>query len=77
MAVPKYEDMFNAVLAALHELGGSASISELEDAVAQHLNLSSRDLNETHRGNTTLFSYRLAWTRDYLKKFVFFIFYCQ
>lgn len=69
MAVPKYDDMFNALLKALQELGGSASIREMEDKVAEILNLSDNDVNELHRGNRTRFSYRLAWTRTYLKNY--------
>jgi len=69
MAVPKYNEMFNAVIQALHNLDGSASISELENEVANILGLSEDDLSELHRGNRTEFSYRLAWSRTYLKKY--------
>ena len=69
MAVPKYNEMFNVLLQALHNLGGSASITEQEDKVASLLKLSEADLTEIHRGNRTKFSYRLAWTRNYLKRF--------
>jgi restriction system protein len=69
MGVPKYDEMFNPLLQALRELGGSASIPEQEDAVAKILRLSDRDLAEIHRGNRTKFSYRLAWARNYLKNF--------
>ena len=68
MTVPKFDQMFNAVLDSLKKLGGSASIEELEELVAQNLNLNDRDLAEIHKGNTTKFSYNLAWTRTYLKK---------
>ncbi|MBU3665893.1 MAG: restriction endonuclease [Chthoniobacterales bacterium] len=69
MAVPKYDDLFNPLLAALHELGSSASISELEQQVAKILKLSEADLEEPHDGNRTKFSYNLAWARTYLKRF--------
>src|SRR5690349_6605454 len=52
----------------MHELGGSASISEQEDRVTANLGLSDKDINEIHRGNTTKLSYRLAWARNYLKR---------
>ncbi|WP_339096654.1 restriction endonuclease [Deinococcus sp. VB142] len=68
MTVPKFDQMFNAVLDSLKKLGGSASIEELEELVARNLNLNDRDLAEIHKGNTTKFSYNLAWTRTYLKK---------
>lgn len=57
------------MLKALRELGGSASIQELEDAVGKLLQLSDTDLETIHRGNQTKISYNLAWARTYLKKF--------
>ena len=64
-----YDDLFNPTLQALHDLGGSCTISELEDRVARILRLSDDDLNVMHRGNKTKFSYRLGWARTYLKKY--------
>jgi restriction system protein len=69
MAVPKYDDLFNPLLEALHKLGGSATLPEMEDLVAKILNLSDEDVNEIHRGNRTKLSYRLAWARNYLKRY--------
>jgi restriction system protein len=69
VAVPKYDDLFNPLLQALRNLGGSASIPEQEDEVASALGLSEEDLAEIHKGNRTKFSYRLAWARNYLKRF--------
>lgn len=69
MAVPKYDDLFNPLLKALHELGGSSSVVEMEEKVAQILKLSDKDINEIHKGNRTSLSYRLAWARNYLKRF--------
>jgi restriction system protein len=69
VAVPKYDEMFNPLLQALRNLGGSASIPEQEDEVASLLKLSEADLAEIHKGNRTKFSYRLAWARNYLKRF--------
>ncbi|MEE9553388.1 MAG: restriction endonuclease [candidate division Zixibacteria bacterium] len=67
MAVPKYYEMMDSTIEALKQLGGSASITELEETIAAILGLSDNDLNEIHSGNRTKFSYRLAWTRTYLK----------
>lgn len=53
MPVPKYDDLLNPLLQAMHKLGGSASISEQEDTVASLLNLSEKDIAEIHRGNRT------------------------
>lgn len=69
MAVPKYDDLFQPLLDALHELGGSASIEEIDEKVAKVLKLNDDDINEIHRGNITKLSYRLGWSRNYLKKF--------
>jgi len=69
MAVPKYDDLFNPLLKAMHNLGGSASISEQEDEVASILGLTEKEISEIHRGNRTKFGYRLAWARYYLKRY--------
>lgn len=69
MALPKYDGLFNPLLQALHNLGGSASISEQEDEVAIILKLTDEEVSEIHRGNRTKFSYRLAWARNYLKRY--------
>jgi restriction system protein len=65
----KYDDLFNSTLTALHKLGGSGSLEEIEEQVAKNLNLTDDQVNEIHRGNTSKLSYRLAWARNYLKRF--------
>jgi len=65
----KYDDLFNPTLKALHNLGGSGSIEEIEEEVAKNLNLTDDQVNEIHRGNTSKLSYRLAWARNYLKRY--------
>ena len=65
----KYDDLFNPTLNALHNLGGSASVAEIEEQIAILLNLSDAQINEIHRGNTSKLNYRLAWARNYLKHF--------
>ncbi len=69
MAVPKYDELFNPVLEALHSLGGSGTVDEIDEKVLEILNLSDKDANEIHKGNTTELSYRTAWARNYLKRF--------
>jgi restriction system protein len=69
MAVPTFDELFNPLLKALNNLGGSASIPEQEIEVAKILNLSEKDASEIHRGNRTKLSYRLAWSRNYLKRY--------
>lgn len=65
----KYDDLFNPTLTALHKLGSSGSIEEIEEEVAKFLNLTDDQVNEIHRGNTSKLSYRLAWARNYLKRY--------
>src|SRR5436190_18948768 len=68
MPVPTYDGLFNPLLRAMRELGGSASVAEQEDKVAALLNLPEEEISEIHRGNRTKLSYRLAWARNYLKR---------
>lgn len=68
MAVPQFEELFNPIIRALRESGGSASVSELDDKVTYFMNLSDEDINKIHRGNRTKLRYRMAWARSYLKK---------
>lgn len=69
MTVPKYDDLFNPLLKALHELGGSASVLEMDEKVADILQLTDKEVNEIHKGNRTKLEYRLAWSRNYLKRY--------
>jgi len=65
----KYDDLFNPVLTALKRLGGSGSINEIEEVVIAILNLDDNAVNEIHRESTTKLTYRLAWARNYLKRY--------
>ena len=50
----KYDDLFNPTLKALKKLGDSGAVSEIEEEVAQLLNLTEEAINEGHgKGNTT------------------------
>lgn len=65
----KYDELFNPTLQALHKLGGSAFVPEIEEEVSKILDLSDVEINDIHRGSVTKLSYRLAWARNYLKRF--------
>ena len=65
----KYDDLFNPTLKALRNLGGSGTVSEIEEQVVSLLNLSDEAVNDIHRESTTKLTYRLAWARNYLKRF--------
>jgi restriction system protein len=65
----KFYDLLNPILKAIHELGGSASVSEIEDFVVVYMNLGDDEINDIHRGTATKLNYRLRWARNYLKNF--------
>lgn len=71
-AVPKYHELFNPLLEALHELGGSGTISEIYETVAERSDLPDEVAEIPHdpeKSNETELEYRLAWARTYLKKY--------
>lgn len=65
----KYDDLFNPTIKALKNLGGSGAVSEIEEQVINILNLTEDAINEIHRESTTKLTYRLAWARNYLKRY--------
>jgi restriction system protein len=68
--IPQYSQFFNPTLAALHRLGGSASLDELVTHIIPTLGLPGLLLQIPHGGtNQTEVEYRLAWARTYLKKY--------
>jgi restriction system protein len=70
--IPKYHELMNPLLQALHELGGSGSIAEISSQVSESLDLPEDVLNILHdpeRSSQTVLEYRLAWARTYLKKY--------
>ena len=69
--IPTYDRMMNPLILALKDLGGSGTIDELDDKVIDILGLSDKQLEVMHnpKSGQTEVSYRLAWTRTYLKKF--------
>ena len=64
----KYDELFNPVLQALHQLNGSGSNDEIEEKLISILNLKPEEVEDIHRGNTTKLSYRTAWAKNYLKR---------
>ncbi len=69
--IPIFSDLMNPTLQALHQLGGSGSVSEIYDTVIQIMQLTDDQLDILHnpsKGNQTEVAYRLGWARTYLKK---------
>src|SRR5712691_7889916 len=70
--VPTYDRLMNPLLRAIRDLGGSGSIDEIYEKVAENLHLPEDVLTIVHNqetGNQTEIEYRLAWARTYLKKY--------
>ncbi len=66
--LPTAREMTVDLIAAIRELGGVATVREIENAVAQRLGLTSEQLAIPHDRSRSEYQYRLAWTRSYAKK---------
>lgn len=70
MEIPQYTDLFNPLLKALHELGGSGSNEEINNKVIELQNYPTEMVDILHGdGPRTEIEYRLAWAKTYLKKY--------
>jgi restriction system protein len=70
--MPSYLQLMNPVLRAIRELGGSASVDEIKEKVAELEHIPEEvtaQLHDPDKSNMTEVGYRLAWARTYLKKF--------
>ena len=66
--VPSYESFYEPTFQALRELGGSASVEELNRKTIELMNLTEDQISVVHRGTITKVEYRLAWARTDLKR---------
>lgn len=66
--LPTAREMIPVLLLVLADLGGSATVRDIESAVAGKLALTTEQLSITHDKSRSEFQYRLAWTRSYAKK---------
>ena len=62
-----YEDLMIPCFRAIDNLGGSATISEIDDEIAKILKLTDEEINYMHDNSTTKLKYRAAWARTNLK----------
>ena len=71
IAIPQYSELFNPLLHALKELGGSATVTEIEQQVSKDLALPGKLLEQPSKSHPykSEVMYRLAWARTYLKDF--------
>ena len=68
----QYDELMNSVLSALKVLGGSGTNEEINNKVAEIVNIPAEQLEVLHnpdKGGMTEVEYRLMWTRTYLKKY--------
>jgi restriction system protein len=71
-SIPQYRDLFNHVIKALQDLGGSGTLDEINERAIDQLGLPSDIVEQMHdpeTSNQTELEYRLAWARTYLKKY--------
>ena len=68
----QYDDLFNPLIQTLKVLGGSGSNEEINNKVAEIVNIPADQLEILHnpeKGGMTEIEYRLMWTRTYLKMY--------
>ncbi|MCL5971078.1 MAG: restriction endonuclease [Firmicutes bacterium] len=66
--IPQHTELMWSVLESLKALGGSGTISEINNFVIAHGEFTETQLNILHKsGPQTKLEYRLAWARSYLK----------
>jgi len=72
--MPTFDSLMNPLLNALSNLGGSGSIDEIYEKVAELEDIDEEILSTPHnleKSNQTEVAYRLAWARTYLRKYGF------
>lgn len=72
--IPTFDSLMNPLLKALRHLGGSGSIDEIYETVAELESFDEEMLSIPHnpeKSNQTEVAYRLAWARTYLRKYGF------
>ena len=72
MELPTFDSLMNPLLRALRTLGGSGSIAEIYDTVAELEDIPEEILGRLHdpeKSTASEVAYRLAWARTYLKKY--------
>jgi len=66
MAGPKFIKFIPPVVAALQELGGSGTPSEVRDIIIRDMQLSENELSETIDNGSSRFENQTSWARFYL-----------
>lgn len=67
-SLPKYDDFMLPTLLAIRDLGGSASIEEIQDQLAEVMGLSQEQLDSAYAKSGALVAPdRMSWARSHLK----------
>jgi len=70
--IPTYDVLMNPLIQALKSLGGSGTVEEITNKVAEIAGLTDEQLEVLHdpaKGGMTEVEYRLAWSRTWLKRY--------
>lgn len=68
--MPTHDKLMNPIIKALHDLGGSGTVKEIENSVVKLENIPDSIADVPHgNGSSTEIGYRLAWALSYLKKY--------
>jgi len=70
--IPTYDMLMNPLIQALKGLGGSGTVEEITNKVAEIARLTDEQLEVLHdpaKGGMTEVEYRLAWSRTWLKRY--------
>lgn len=70
--IPTYDALMNPLLQALKNLGGSGTVEETTNKVAEIAGLTDEQLEILHdpdKGGMTEVEYRLGWSRTWLKRY--------
>ncbi len=72
VTIPTYDTLMNPLIQALKSLGGSGTVEEITNKVAEIAGLTDEQLEVIHdpdKGGMTEVEYRLAWSRTWLKRY--------
>ena len=69
--IPKYDELIVPVFEALKQLGGSGTVSEIDEKVNEIMGLPEEifTIPQSETDTRSVVEYRVAWARTYLKKY--------
>ncbi len=69
--IPSFDQFMNPIVKALHSLGGSGTIDEINEKIFEMERIPAEVLSLPHGDQSSIseVEYRIAWARTYLKKY--------